>query len=65
MGSVRRRVVTIGDAAVPRGRVRRLQWRVSVDLLVTLALAAVALGSSAAYQVLVVRRPGRHRFRSD
>lgn len=59
MGSVRRRVVTIGEAAVPRGRVRRLQMRVSVDLLITLALAAVALASSAAYQVLLARRPGR------
>jgi hypothetical protein len=33
--------------------------RVSIDLLITLALAGVALASSAAYQVLVARRPGR------
>jgi hypothetical protein len=58
MGSIRR-VVGMGTAAVPRGRVRRLQLRVSIDLLITLALAAVALASSAAYQVLVARRPGR------
>lgn len=49
----------MGEAAVPRGHVRRLQLRVSIDLLITLALAAVALASSAAYQVLVVRRLGR------
>jgi hypothetical protein len=65
MGSVRRRVVTIGEAVTPRGRVRRLRWRVSFDHLVTLALAAAALGSSAAYQVLVLRRPGRRRSPSD
>jgi len=59
MGTLRRRLVTIGESAAPRGRVRRLQLRVSIDLLITLALAALALASSAAYQVLVVRRPGR------
>jgi hypothetical protein len=59
MGSMRRRVVGMGTAAVPRGHIRRLQVRVSIDLLITLALAGVALASSAVYQVLVARRPGR------
>ena len=59
MGTLGRRVVVIGEEAVPRGRVTRLRLRLSIDLLVTLAVAALALGSSAAYQLLVHRRPGR------
>lgn len=63
MGTLRRRIVFIGEEVAPRGRVRRLQVRTSIDLLLTLGLAALALGSSAAYQILVLRRPGRRSSR--
>jgi len=59
MGTLRKRIVTLGESAAPRGRVRRMQLRMSVDVLATLALATLALALSAAYQVIVAWRPGR------
>jgi len=57
MGTLRR-LLFLGEEAVPRGSITRLRLRLSVDLLSTLALAALALAATAAYQVLVHRRPG-------
>jgi hypothetical protein len=59
MGSLRRRLVFIGEEAAPRGRVTRMRLRVTVDLLITLVLAAIAVASATAYQLIVNRKPGR------
>jgi hypothetical protein len=62
MGILRRRIVVIGQEAAPRGRIMRMQLRISVDLLITLAVAGFALASATAYQLLVHRRPGRRSW---
>jgi hypothetical protein len=59
MGTLRRHIRVIGEEAAPRGRIMRMQLRVSVDLLITLAVASLALAAAAAYQLLVHRRLGR------
>jgi hypothetical protein len=58
MASLRHRIVALGGAVAPSGRMTRLRLRVSADVLVTLALATAAVAASVAYQVLV-RRSGR------
>jgi hypothetical protein len=58
MASLRHRIVTLGEAAAPNGRMTRLRLGVSIDLLVTLALAAAAVALTVAYQVLA-RGSGR------
>jgi hypothetical protein len=59
MGTLRQRLVKLGDQAAPRGRILRMQLRMSMDLLITIAIAVAALASATAYQLLVHRRPGR------
>jgi hypothetical protein len=59
MGTLRRRIVDIGEEVAPRGRITRLRLRLSIDLLVTLGLAALALASAGAYQLVVHGRIGR------
>jgi hypothetical protein len=52
MGKLRRTVVTTSEAALPRGKVVRLQARITLESLVTLAIAAFAVIASAGYQVV-------------
>jgi hypothetical protein len=59
MGTLRQRIVALGDQAAPRGRILQMQLRISMELLITLAIAVSALASATAYQLLVHRRPGR------
>jgi hypothetical protein len=60
-GRLRRSVVRASEAGAPRGKVVRLQMRMTLDLLITLAMVTFAVVSSTAYQVmrLWARRSGR------
>jgi hypothetical protein len=51
-GRLRRSIVRASEAGAPRGRVVRLRLRMTVDLLITLAMVAFAVVSSTAYQVM-------------
>jgi hypothetical protein len=61
MGKLTRTVLTTSEAAAPRGRIVRLQARLTLDLIVTAAIAAFAVASSVGYQVMRWRaaRSGR------
>ncbi len=52
MGKLRRTLLTTTEAAAPRGKLLRLQMRVTLDTVITLAIAAFALVSSLSYQVV-------------
>jgi hypothetical protein len=52
MGKLRRTVVTTSEAALPRGKVVRLQARITLETLATLAIAAFAIISSMGYQLV-------------
>lgn len=60
-GRLGRSLVRAGEDAAPRGRVVRMQLRVTLDTLITLAIVAFAVVTSTAYQVmrLWVRRTNR------
>jgi hypothetical protein len=58
MGSIRQAIIATTEAAAPRGRIFRLQARVTLENLVTVGLVAVAVASSLGYQ-LVRWRAGR------
>ena len=51
-GRFRRSLSAAAEASAPRGRVFRLQVRVTVDLIVTLVMVALAVISATAYQVI-------------
>ncbi len=52
MTRIRRTLVATGEAAAPRGRVWRLQARMTLDLLLTLAVMALAAVSTIGYQAI-------------
>ncbi len=57
MGKLRRAVLKTSEEALPRGKVVRLQFAVTLDTLVTVAIAAFALMSAVGYQVMRWRAP--------
>lgn len=51
-GRLRRSLGAAAEASAPRGRVLRLRLRVTLDLLVTLAMVTFAAVATTAYQVV-------------
>jgi hypothetical protein len=61
MGKLKQTVLTTSEAAAPRGRILRLQARVTVENLVTAGFVAFAVAASVGYQLARRRAWGSDR----
>jgi hypothetical protein len=52
MGDLKRTVLITAEEALPRGRVKLLKIRLTMDLVITAAFALFAVGASVGYQVI-------------
>jgi hypothetical protein len=61
MGKLTHTVLTTSEAAAPRGRILRLQARITVENLVTAGFVAFAVATSVGYQLARWRAGGSGR----
>ncbi|HZW01015.1 MAG TPA: hypothetical protein VFF55_05530 [Candidatus Deferrimicrobium sp.] len=61
MGKMKRTVLSTSEAAAPRGRIMRLQVRMTVENLVTAGFVAFAVAASLGYQLARWRAGRSHR----